>query len=95
MFSEIRSALRLLACLLWLLLSCEAAVPASPRITAGGGNMRHPISITEASMFVTKTSARTRLQMFAEDLVLFQGLEPDAADRISAADLRRGLEDHK
>ena len=91
----IRSALRLLVCLMWLLSNCEGAVPGPARVAAGGGSMRHPISITEASMFVTKTTARTRLQMFAEDLVLFQGLEPDAADRISAADLRRGLEDHK
>lgn len=56
---------------------------------------RHPISITEAAMFVTKTRAKTRIQMFAEDLVLFQGLEPDEQDRLRPDDLRQGLEDHK
>lgn len=33
--------------------------------------------------------------MFAEDLILFQGLEPDAQDRLLPNDLRRGLEQHK
>lgn len=56
---------------------------------------RHPISITEASMFVTRTKAITRIQMFAEDLVLFQALEPNDQDRIAPADLKRALEDHK
>lgn len=46
-------------------------------------------------MFVTKTRAKTRIQMFAEDLVLFQGLEPDEQDRLRPDDLRQGLEDHK
>ncbi|MEY3227650.1 MAG: hypothetical protein RLZZ536_2269, partial [Planctomycetota bacterium] len=48
---------------MWLLSNCEGAVPGPARVAAGGGSMRHPISITEASMFVTKTTARTRLQM--------------------------------
>ncbi|MFN9717582.1 MAG: hypothetical protein ACK58L_02745, partial [Planctomycetota bacterium] len=56
---------------------------------------QHPISITEASVFVTRTKAIVRIQMFAEDLVLFQGLEPNDQDRILPDDLRRGLEDHK
>ena len=55
----------------------------------------HPISITEASMYVTKTRAVTRLQMFAEDLVLFQELEPNDQDRLMPEDLKRALEDHK
>ncbi len=96
---SIRSAVRLLICPVLLVTVCGSvgfsfespASVADPRLRRN----QHPISITEASMFVTKTTARTRLQMFAEDLVLFQGLEPDAADRISAEDLRRGLEDHK
>ena len=56
---------------------------------------RHPISITEASMFVTRTKAIVRIQMFAEDLILFQGLEPNDQDRIVPNDLKRGLEQHK
>ncbi|MFM8726223.1 MAG: hypothetical protein ACKON9_13990, partial [Planctomycetaceae bacterium] len=89
----------MLICLVSLLIvGGSAGVTCESPATAGVPRLRsnqHPISITEASMFVTKTTARTRLQMFAEDLVLFQGLEPDSADRISADDLRRGLEDHK
>lgn len=55
----------------------------------------HPISITEASMYVTRTRAVTRLQMFAEDLVLFQELEPNDQDRLMPEDLTRALENHK
>lgn len=58
-------------------------------------NLQHPISITEASAFVTRTKAIVRIQMFAEDLVLFQGLEPNDQDRIMPDDLRKGLEAHK
>ena len=63
--------------------------------TRSGLRRPHPISITEASMYVTKTRAITRLQMFAEDLVLFQELEPNDQDRLLPEDLKRALEDHK
>ena len=33
--------------------------------------------------------------MFAEDLILFQGLEPNDQDKLIPEDLKRGLEDHK
>ncbi len=56
---------------------------------------KHPISITEASMYVTRTKAIVRIQMFAEDLILFQGLEPNDQDQILPEDLKRGLEQHK
>lgn len=46
-------------------------------------------------MFVTRTKGIARIQMFAEDLILFQGLEPDDKDRIRPDDLKRGLEQHK
>ena len=55
----------------------------------------HPISVTEAGVFVTRTKAIVRIQMFAEDLILFQGLEPNDQDRISPEDLKRGLTDHR
>jgi len=74
-----------------LLLNFTAA-----RVLAGRGAInKHPISITEASMFVTRTKGIARIQMFAEDLILFQGLEPDDKDRIRPDDLKRGLEQHK
>ncbi|MFM7058079.1 MAG: hypothetical protein ACKO2P_14265, partial [Planctomycetota bacterium] len=72
-----------------------APAPESSAGTTAPTVARHPISITEAAMFVTKTRAKTRIQMFAEDLVLFQGLEPDEQDRLRPDDLRQGLEDHK
>jgi hypothetical protein len=56
---------------------------------------RHPISITEASMFVSRAKALVRIQMFAEDLVLFQGIEPNDQDRLLPDDLKDALEKHK
>lgn len=55
----------------------------------------HPISVTEAQVFVGRNSARIRIQLFAEDLYLFQGLEPNDQDVISPDELRRGLELHR
>ena len=63
--------------------------------TACAPNAKHPISVTEASIFVTRSKAIVRIQMFAEDLILFQGLEPNDQDRISPDDLKRGLADHR
>lgn len=55
----------------------------------------HPISITETDIFVTRTRAIVRIQLFAEDLILFQDLEPNDMDMVSPQDLQRGLEQHK
>lgn len=55
----------------------------------------HPISVTEAQIFVTKTSARVRIKLFAEDLNLFHELEANETEHIPPAELRRGLELHK
>ncbi|MEZ6129068.1 MAG: hypothetical protein R3C59_10315 [Planctomycetaceae bacterium] len=55
----------------------------------------HPISVTDAQVFVGRTSARVRIQLFAEDLHMFQGLEPDNKDVIPPAELRRGLQQHR
>ena len=73
---------------------CEAATNfASTAVSAS--TAAHPISVTEASVFVTRTKAILRIQMFAEDLILFQGLQPNDQDRVSPEDLKRGLEDHR
>lgn len=81
----------LYAAVAWILcLPAANAGDTSPPV-----NAQHPISITEASVFITRTKAIVRIQMFAEDLVLFQGLEPNDQDRLMPDDLRRGLEDHK
>lgn len=55
----------------------------------------HPVSVTEARIFVSRTSARARISLFAEDLLLFQGLEPDGEGVLSAEQLKKGLEQHK
>lgn len=76
-----------------------AAVCSATRSAAAGtvstGAVRHPISVTETDVFVTRTRALVRIQIFAEDLLLFQGLEPNAQDVIAADDLRQGLERHR
>lgn len=60
-----------------------------------GAQAEHPISVTETHIFVTQRSARARIQLFAEDLLLFQDLEPDGQGILSPADLKRGLEQHR
>lgn len=55
----------------------------------------HPISVTEAQAFVTASRVRMRIQLFAEDLFLFQGLEPNDQDVIEADQLRVGLDKHR
>lgn len=55
----------------------------------------HPISVTEAQAFVTASRVRMRIQLFAEDLFLFQGLEPNDEDVIEADQLRLGLDKHR
>jgi hypothetical protein len=55
----------------------------------------HPISMTEAHVYVTKSSARMRIQLFAEDLFLFHDIGSDDADRLQPEELRRGLDLHR
>ena len=55
----------------------------------------HPISVTEAHVYVTRTSARMRIQLFAEDLFLFHDLEPNDMDVLSQEELKRGLSLHR
>lgn len=73
---------------------CDAGTKAV-RTALAACNAVHPISVTEASVFVTRTKAILRIQMFAEDLILFQGLQPNDQDRVSPEDLKRGLDDHR
>ena len=63
--------------------------------TQASDNSAHPISITETDVFVTRTRAIVRIKLFAEDLILFQDLEPNDMDMVSPQDLQRGLEQHK
>lgn len=54
----------------------------------------HPISVTEAQVFVASNSARVRIQLFAEDLFLFHDLQPSDIDVLPPEELRRGLNSH-
>lgn len=75
---------------IWLLLGVAIQI-----VTSSSARAMHPISVTEARVFVTKNSARARIQLFAEDLLLFHELEPDGEGRLSPAELERGLQLHK
>lgn len=55
----------------------------------------HPISVITTDAYVSRTKVNLRMQIFAEDLYLFQDVEPDQFDRISPADLTRAMEQHK
>ncbi len=78
-----------------ILLAGSLILSVGQTATACAPKALHPISVTEASIFVTRSKAIVRIQMFAEDLILFQGLEPNDQDRISPEDLKRGLADHR
>ena len=79
----------------WLMLLRIDQSQANAGESAMAAAASHPISITEASFYVTRSRGVMQVQLFAEDLLLFQGLEPNDQDRIVADDLRAGLESHK
>lgn len=58
-------------------------------------SVEHPISITEADVYVTQTRVNMQLKMFAEDLYLFQDLEADEFDLLSPPDIKRAIQNHK
>ncbi|MCR9200587.1 MAG: hypothetical protein NXI04_18270 [Planctomycetaceae bacterium] len=62
---------------------------------AAAERTEHPISITEAQIFVSKNTAQVRIKLFAEDLNLFHSLEANEADMVPASELRRGLDLHR
>ena len=55
----------------------------------------HPISVTEAQVFVSRNTARMRISLFAEDLYLFHNLKAGDQDRIPPSELQRGLKAHR
>ncbi len=84
----------------WLCRYRPALLAASVILAVAGtahGPVRaaHPISVTEARIFVTRSSARVRIQLFAEDLLLFHQLQPKADGTLPPEELKRGLELHK
>jgi len=62
-----------------------------PAGLAGG----HPISLTQAFVFVTREKAVVKLDCFAEDLFLFHNLAPNDRDFLEPDVIRRGIERHR
>jgi hypothetical protein len=55
----------------------------------------HPISLTQAFVFVTREKATVKLDCFAEDLFLFHNLVPNDRDFLEPDVIRRGIERHR
>lgn len=72
------------------IVSVMAALAAVPQAQAA-----HPLSLMEAQVYVTRSSARLRVKLFAEDLFLFHDLEPNQQDVLSPEQLREGLKLHR
>ena len=79
--------------ILRFLIVCLVALPFN-NLSEANAVGKHPISITEAQAFVTASRVRMRIQLFAEDLYLFQELEPNDQDVIDADQLQLGLDKH-
>ena len=56
--------------------------------------LRHPVSIIEADVFVTKFKTTMRLKCFAEDLELIQGVEPFEDGKYDSEELLEAVDDH-
>ncbi len=56
---------------------------------------RHPISLTEATVYVQQTRISVAIDVFVEDLYLFHNLEPDENNYLLPDDLRTGVELHE
>lgn len=55
----------------------------------------HPISITRASVYLTRESADLRIEVFLEDLYLFHQLKPNREDFLDLSVIRQGIELHE
>ena len=77
---------RRLLVLLATLLACQLGV--SP-VRA------HPISLTQAFVFVTREKATVKLDFFAEDLFLFHNLAPNDRDFLEPNVIQSGIEKHE
>lgn len=60
-----------------------------------GGALAHPISLTQAFVFVTRGQAAVRLDFFAEDLLLFHNLAPNDRDFLEPDVIQSGIEKHQ
>ncbi|MCH2131910.1 MAG: hypothetical protein MK179_22445, partial [Pirellulaceae bacterium] len=55
----------------------------------------HPISITRASVYLTRESTDVRIEVFLEDLYLFHQLKPNREDFLDLSVIRQGIELHE
>ena len=55
----------------------------------------HPISLSWASVFVTREKVTVRLEVFAEDLFIFHGMSPNEDNYLEPGDLADAAEKHK
>ena len=62
---------------------------------AGQTQASHPISITRASVYLTRESADVRIEVFLEDLYLFHQLQPNREDFLNLSVIRQGIKLHE
>ncbi|MEM6471566.1 MAG: hypothetical protein AAF802_18545, partial [Planctomycetota bacterium] len=80
--------------LLGLYLLAVSPVEHGPAATAGERAV-HPVSITKAQVYVSREAIDVTIEIFLEDLLLFQGLQPNANDFLEPDILRAGAEKHQ
>lgn len=74
------------ACLLFVAVLWVTSQPAAEA---------HPISVSRASVYLTRKAATIRIEIFLEDLYLFHSLQPNEADFLDVATIERGVELHR
>ena len=83
-----RAPTRLVMLIVGMTMTWIAAVP-------GDTQAAHPISITRASVYLTRESAEVRIEVFLEDLYLFHQLKPNREDFLDLSVIRQGIELHE
>ncbi|MEZ6059400.1 MAG: hypothetical protein R3C19_03460 [Planctomycetaceae bacterium] len=64
-------------------------------IALSGNAAAHPISITQTSVYLTRTHATARIDVLLEDLFLFHQLAPNSEDVLERGVIERGIELHR
>ncbi len=72
-----------------------ALLPALLGAACGEFERRHPISLTEATVYVQQTRISVAIEVFVEDLYLFHNLEPDEENFLLPDDIRAGADLHE
>ncbi|MEC7679830.1 MAG: hypothetical protein VX694_11210, partial [Planctomycetota bacterium] len=55
----------------------------------------HPISLTRASIYLTREAAEVRIEVFLEDLYLFHQLQPNREDFLNLSVIQQGIQLHE